>query len=80
MDTSVPPRSTRRASNACRSAGMGVVRCAGAHRSAIFVSTVPTSPVLRSSAVSKPSRRYVVVVFPLVPVTAKLRKRSAGSP
>ena len=77
------PSSTRKASSACRSVDSGVVTVVGTQSNGSPFSrkpTVPTKPVFTPSARSAASNKNVVVVLPLVPVTAHIVSASAGRP
>ncbi len=78
--TWVTPFATISAKSLCRSSDSGVVRAPDFTRSPTRVSIVPISPVVFPAARRIDSSRNAVVVFPLVPVTPRIRKRCAGEP
>ncbi len=84
LEISIEQTSTRcstiTANRACRSGASGVVPVEGTASAPTRTSIVPTSPVCRPSRRSAPSSRKVVVVLPLVPVTPRVSRRSAGRP
>ena len=80
MATPPIPSATMSASNRCRSGASGVVRSMPAGRPPTLMPVVPITPGVIPASRRIPSRRYVVVVFPFVPVTPIMVSRSAGRP
>ena len=80
MATCVTPAARISASVACRTSGVGVVKAAWYVVVPKRYVTVPMTPGVPPAARASPSTRNVVVVLPLVPVTAIIVIASAGRP
>ena len=67
-----------RRSRRCKSGASGVVRSAGSGSLPMRQPMVPITPVSFSAARQMLSTRYVVVVFPFVPVTPTIESFREG--
>ncbi len=80
MATASTLRSAIRASKRCRSGASGVVIGSVSGSPSIRTPVVPITPGTWPLRRSTDSSRYVIVVFPLVPVTPTMAIRSPGRP
>ncbi len=80
MATVRTPASRMRASRGCSSVASGVVWGTGSDMPSMRAPVVPMMPERSPAAAAIRSSRYVVVVFPFVPVTPSTRIARAGSP